>query len=93
MLFVLRRDHAGACGHDQHLIAVMGARARGAALAEAVPGEPVRTLASSAVDVAIARGRPGAARSSVPGSATKMANRGDAAMPRDKVATERVTKK
>jgi hypothetical protein len=33
-LFVLRRDHAGACGHEQHLIAVMGVPARGAALAE-----------------------------------------------------------
>src|SRR5438270_11527375 len=33
-LFVLRRHHAGARGHDQYLVAAMGMPARGAALAE-----------------------------------------------------------
>jgi hypothetical protein len=36
---------------------------------------------------------PGAARSSAPGSAISVVLRGDVAMPRDKVATGRATKK
>jgi len=38
-------------------------------------------------------GEPGAARFSVPDGVTRMLWRGDAAMPRDKVAIERGTKK
>ena len=33
-LFMLRRHHAGARGHDQHLVAVMRMPSRGATLAE-----------------------------------------------------------
>lgn len=33
-LFMLRCHHAGARGHDQHLVTVMGMPSRGAALAE-----------------------------------------------------------